>query len=93
MPGGADLTYTFPKPEMFMKFQCDVHPWMFAWVRIFDSPYFSISDKEGKFVIKDVPPGKYTIDAGHRKLGKQTQVVEVADKEVTVNFTFNAPTK
>jgi plastocyanin len=88
LPGAADLTFTFPKPEMFMKFQCDIHPWMFAWVSIFDNPYFCISDKDGKFVIKDVPPGKYTVVADHRKLGEQTQIVEVADKDVTVNFTF-----
>ena len=40
MAGGADLTYTFPKPEMFLRFKCDVHPWMFAWVSVFDSPVF-----------------------------------------------------
>jgi plastocyanin len=88
MPGGADLTYTFPRPEMFLRFKCDVHPWMFAWVSVFDSPYFSVSDKDGRFVIKNAPPGKYTIEANHRKLGAQTQDVEVADKDVTVNFTF-----
>ncbi len=88
MPGGADLTYTFPKAEMFVKFECNVHPWMKAWVSVFDSPYFSVSGKDGKFVIKNVPPGKYTIEANHRKLGAQTQDVEVADKDVTVNFTF-----
>jgi plastocyanin len=88
MAGGADLTYTFPKPEMFLKFQCDIHKWMLAWVSVCDSPYFSVSDKDGKFVIKNVPPGKYTVEANHRKLGAQTQDVEVADKDVTVNFTF-----
>ena len=86
MPGGADLTYTFAKPEPFLKFQCDVHPWMFAWVTVFDSPYFCVSDKDGKFVIKNVPPGKYTVEAVHRKLGAQTQEVEVKDGDVTVNF-------
>jgi plastocyanin len=90
MPGGADLTYTFPKPEMFLKFQCDVHPWMFAWVSVFDSPYFCVSDKQGKFVIKNVPPGKYTVVATHRKLGQQPQDVEVKDADVTANFTFEA---
>ena len=90
MPGGADLTYAFPKPEMFLRFKCDVHPWMFAWVSVFDSPYFCVSDKDGKFVIKNAPPGKYTVEADHRKLGAQTQDVEVADKDVTVNFTFEA---
>jgi len=88
MPGGADLTYTFAKPEMFITFKCDVHPWMFAWVSVFDSPYYSISGPDGKFVIKNVPPGKYTVEANHRKLGVQTQDVEVKDSDVTVNFTF-----
>ncbi len=86
MSGGADLTYTFDKPEDFLKFQCDVHPWMFAWVTVVDSPYFAVSDKDGKFTIKNVPPGKYTITAVHRKLGKQTAAVEVKDSDVTVSF-------
>ena len=89
MSGGPDLDYTFSKPEMFMKFKCDVHPWMFAWVSVFDSPYFAISDKEGKFVIKNVPPGKYTVEADHRKLGTSTKDVEVKDSDVTVNFTLD----
>jgi hypothetical protein len=90
MPGGPDLTYAFPKPEPFLRFKCDVHPWMFAWVSVIDSPYFAVSDKDGKFVIKNVPPGKYTIEAAHRKLGPQTQEVEVKDGGATVNFTFEA---
>jgi plastocyanin len=88
MAGGADLSYAFPKPEKFLKFQCDVHQWMFAWVTIEDSPYYSVTGTDGKFVIKNVPPGKYTIEAAHRKAGAKTQDVEVADKDVTVNFTF-----
>jgi plastocyanin len=87
-PGAADLTYTYTQPEMFLRFKCDVHPWMFAWVSVFDSPYFCVSDKDGKFVIKNVPPGKYTVEAAHRKLGMQTQDVEVKDGDVTANFTF-----
>ena len=89
MPGGPDLTFTFPKPEMFIKFKCDVHPWMFAWVSVFDSPYYCLSDQAGKFVIRNVPPGKYTVEADHRKLGTLTKDVEVKDSDVTVNFTFD----
>jgi hypothetical protein len=88
MPNGADLTYAFVKPEKFLKFQCDVHPWMFAWVTIEDSPYYALSGADGKFVIKNVPPGKYTIEAAHRKAGTKTQEVEVKDTDATVNFTF-----
>jgi plastocyanin len=90
MPGGADLTFTFPQPEPFLKFQCDVHPWMFAWVTVVDSPFFCVSGKDGKFAIKNVPPGKYTIEAAHRKLGAQTQEVEIKDADATINFTFEA---
>jgi plastocyanin len=88
MPGGADLDFTYSQPEMFLRFKCDVHPWMFAWVSVFDHPYFAMSGTNGKFVIKNVPPGKYTIEAAHRKLGTQTQDVEVKDANVNVNFTF-----
>jgi plastocyanin len=88
MQGGPDLSYTFEKPEMFLKFQCDVHPWMFAWVSVFDNPYFSVSGTDGKFTIKNVPPGKYTIEATHRKLGTQTAVIEVKDGATTQDFSF-----
>jgi plastocyanin len=86
MAGGADLTYTFDKPEQFMTFKCDVHPWMFAWVTIVDSPYYSLTGTDGSFTIKNVPPGKYTITASHRKLGTQTLEVEVKDSDVKVEF-------
>ncbi len=89
--GGAELTYTFDKPEMFFKFECNIHPWMKAWVCIFDHPYFAVTDADGKFTIKNVPPGKYTIEANHRKLGAQSQEIEVKDSGATANFTFNAP--
>jgi protocatechuate 3,4-dioxygenase beta subunit len=40
---------------------------MFAWVTVVDNPYFAVTDKDGKFTIKNVPPGKYKIAALHRK--------------------------
>jgi plastocyanin len=87
-PGAPDLSYTYSQPEMFLRFKCDVHPWMFAWVSVFDHPYFAVSGADGKFVIQNVPPGKYTVEAAHRKLGVQSQEVEVKDAEVNANFTF-----
>ena len=88
MGGGADLTYTFDKPEPLLKFQCDVHPWMFAWVSVFDHPYFAVSGADGKFTIKNVPPGKYTLEATHRKLGTQTAEIEVKADGAVQSFTF-----
>jgi plastocyanin len=89
-PGAADLQFVFDKPEPFLKFQCDVHPWMFAWVTVVDGPYFALSDKDGKFTIKNVPPGKYTVEFAHRKLGTQTAEVEVKGSGATQDMTFEA---
>ncbi len=89
MSGGADLIYTFDRPELFLKFQCDVHPWMFAWVSVFDHPYFAASGADGKFTIKNVPAGKYTLEAIHRKLGAQTAELEVKADGAVQNFTFS----
>jgi plastocyanin len=81
VPNGPDLTFSFDKPENFLKFQCDVHKWMFAWVSVFDHPYFAVSAKDGTFKIANVPPGKYKIQAAHRKAGMVTQDVEVKEGE------------
>jgi hypothetical protein len=35
-----------------------------------------------------VPPGKYTIEAAHRKAGKQSAEIEVKDSGATQDFTF-----
>ena len=90
MAGGEDLKFTFNKPESFLKFQCDVHPWMFAWVTVVDHPYFAVTDKDGKYTIKDVPPGKYTVTALHRKLAPAgvEQPVEVKADGAQADFTL-----
>lgn len=79
LAGSPDLSFTFAKPEQFLKFKCDVHPWMFAWVSVFDHPYFAVSGKDGTFKIANVPPGKYILEAAHRKAGTITQEIEVKE--------------
>jgi hypothetical protein len=89
LPNGPDLTFSFSKPENFLKFKCDVHQWMFAWASVFDHPYFAVSGKEGTFKIANVPPGKYKIQAAHRKAGVVTQDVEVKEGDPTkADFTL-----
>ena len=81
LPNGPDLTFSFTHPESFLKFECNVHKWMFAYASIFDHPYFAVTAKDGLFKIANVPPGKYTVEAAHRKLGKVTKEVEVKEGE------------
>lgn len=65
--GAPDLTFSMATPENFLRFKCDVHPWMFAWVTVVDHPFFAVTGADGAFTIKDVPPGKYKLVAYHRK--------------------------
>lgn len=92
MAKSPDLVFAFDKPEQFLKFKCDVHPWMFAYVSVFDHPYFAVTGKDGSYKIANVPPGKYTIEAYHRKAAPAdkpvTQEIEVKDQPVTADLTL-----
>ena len=91
LAGTPDLNLSFSKPEMFLKVKCEVHPWMFAWVSVFDHPYFAVSAKDGTFKIANVPAGKYKIQIEHRKAGKEVKEIEVKEGEPTkVEFTLEA---
>jgi plastocyanin len=46
-------------------FECNVHPWMKGQVRVFDHPYFALTDADGKFEIKNAPAGTYHIVYAH----------------------------
>lgn len=95
MAGGKDIERTFDQSEVFVRFKCDVHPWMFAYTGVLPHSYHAVTDKDGNFKIEGVPPGKYTLVAFHRKTHVTddkalTQDVEVGDKAVTANFTVEA---
>ena len=85
------LEFAFDNPEMFLTFKCDVHRWMFAYVSVFDHPYFTVSQKDGTFKIANVPPGKYTVEAAHRRAGKQSMEVTVGADAAKADFTLEVP--
>jgi plastocyanin len=74
------------KPET-IEVRCDVHGWMEGWLVPTANPYFAVTDNSGTFKLTDVPPGTYTVEVWHQKLGKTTQKVTVKAKEdAKVNF-------
>jgi len=58
---------TFDKTEVPVRFMCNVHNWMFAYVGVFEHPFFAVTDKDGNFKISGLPNGKYTFQAYHVK--------------------------
>ena len=92
---GMKTTHTFDKKEVMVPFKCDVHGWMNAYVGVLDHPYYAVTDKDGKFELKTLPPGTYTIEAWHEKLGTQTANVTLGPKEskdITFSFKPSGPT-
>jgi plastocyanin len=90
LAGAADINLSFTKEESFLRFKCDVHPWMFAYVTVVDHPYFAVSGADGTFKITGLPAGKYTVEAQHRKGGTVTQQVEITDAGGKADFTIEA---
>jgi plastocyanin len=92
--GGVALQTSFPRPELAIPFMCNVHPWMRAFVFVFDHPYFSVTSSDGRFALKNLPPGSYTVEAWQEKLGTQSQVVAIGPRESReVSFRFRSPLK
>ena len=88
---GMTTKHVFDKPEVMVPFKCDVHGWMNAYVGVMSHPYYAVTDKDGKFELKSLPPGTYTIEAWHEKLGTQTASVTLGPKDSKdVTFTFKA---
>jgi len=81
---------SFDAPEVLVRMKCDVHPWMFAYVGVVDHPYFAVTDKDGNFTIKNVPAGKYTVEAVHLKAAPTGKTAEV-EAGKTVNFELEVP--
>ena len=86
---GMKNTVTFTTPEVMVPFKCDVHSWMSAYVGVVSHPYFAVSGGGGKFELRTIPPGTYTIEAWHEKLGRQEQTVTLGEKDSKeITFTF-----
>jgi hypothetical protein len=65
---GSSVTKTLAQAGL-LKLSCYVHPWQHAYVYIFNHPYAVITDEMGKFIIKDIPSGTYSVEAWHEALG------------------------
>ena len=71
-PGGAPIEWKPAKRELGVSLECNLHPWMKAWVCVVDHPWFAVSRADGSFEIPGVPPGDYVVEAWHEKFGKKT---------------------
>jgi len=90
----ARTTKTFTAPEVMVRFKCDVHNWMSAFVGVMAHPYFAVTSPSGEFTIPNLPPGTYTLETWNEKLGTKTMQVTVAPGQTqTAAFTMSVAAK
>ena len=50
--------------------KCDAgHTWMRGYVHVFEHPYFAVSGSDGRFELREVPPGHHAVKAWHERFG------------------------
>ena len=90
-PKQGTTRQVFTHPVAMMAVHCANHPWMQAFINVASSPFYAVSDENGHFEIRGLPPGTYTLTAIHEELGTQTAKVTVQPKQtVAADFTFGA---
>jgi plastocyanin len=88
-PQAAPIDKSFAREEIMLPVKCNQHPWMKMYINVVKSPFFAVTDKDGKYEIKGLPPGDYTIAFVQEKLGEQDQKVTLAAKDSkTVDASF-----
>jgi len=88
-PQTAPLEKVFAREEIMLPVKCNQHPWMRMFISVVKNPFYAVSGPDGKFEIKGLPPGDYTLAFVQEKLGEQDLKVTLAPKEnKTVDVTF-----
>jgi hypothetical protein len=92
MVQGLKNDFTFRTAEVLIPLKCDVHSWMNAYVGVVDHPFFAVTADGGKFELRGVPPGTYSVEAVHERLGRISLPVTLGNKESKeLTFTLNGP--
>ena len=75
-PRGASKSVKFDKTGV-VALLCNVHSDMSAYIVIVDTPFYAVTDKQGRFQLHDVPPGAYTLRVWHESGTQWTQPLQV----------------
>jgi plastocyanin len=93
-PSAPPITKAFERAEVLIPFKDNQHPWERAYVAVMNHPFFAVSDEFGRFEIRGLPPGTYTLVVWHERLGEQQVEITVAPGESrNTDFTFDVDKK
>ena len=85
---GTTSNHIFDAAEVMVPLEANVHRWMRAYTGILAHPFFATTGPRGRFTIRDLPPGTYTLEAWHEAYGRRTATVTVRES-ATARVTFS----
>jgi hypothetical protein len=80
-PQAAPLEKNFAREEIMLPVKCNQHPWMRMYINVVKSPFYAVTGPDGKYEIKGLPPGDYTLAFVQEKLGETDQKITLAAKD------------
>ena len=57
LPPNGQMSRTLVAEKRPLTMTCDIHPWMKAYIMVFNHPFFAVTDTDGSFEIDGVPAG------------------------------------
>jgi plastocyanin len=87
-PTGRTKAVTFNEPGL-VKVYCDMHSQMNAFILVLANPYFTLTDEQGNYWIRDVPAGTYKVKAWFARLPEKTAAATIrAGETAPLDFEF-----
>jgi plastocyanin len=68
-PGGQHLIKDLRADRIPLQLNCDIHKWMRGWLRVYDHPYYAVTDDNGNFTIANAPAGNCQLIVWHESVG------------------------
>jgi plastocyanin len=70
LPSGKSIEFAgWNQSRIPVLVTCTIHHWMKMHIRVFDHPYFAVTDEQGNFEIRNAPAGEYRLVVWHETNG------------------------
>lgn len=68
---------------------CNIHPQMIAYIAVLENNAFALTDKDGKFTIKNIPPGKHKVNvwvSGAKRVAEDIEITAGQTQSVSMKI-------